>query len=117
MILDIVYINVYSITHGKEQYGTATSTHRKARAGRSEAVSGLGPCRGLAQGKTVYRASGEAEEVMSDEELQAVLMVGYGYHRAWDPLYQRSRWVKGWLPGAPTNPLNDKSEQFDSDEE
>lgn len=54
---------------------------------------------------------------MSDEELQAVLMVGYGYHRAWDPLYQRSRWVKGWLPGAPTNPLNDKSEQFDSDEE
>jgi hypothetical protein len=50
------------MTHGKEQHGTATNTHREARASRAEAVSGLGARRGLAPGEAVHRASGEAEE-------------------------------------------------------
>lgn len=46
-------------------------------------------------------------ETLTDEQLQTVLMVGYGYHREWDYHNEQSHWVKGWLPGAPTNPLND----------
>ena len=60
--LDSVYINGYSMTHGKEQHRTATATDRQAREGRPEAVLGLGSRRGLAPDQAVHRASGEAEE-------------------------------------------------------
>jgi hypothetical protein len=57
----------------------------------------------------------EPECVLSDDQISDVLMVGYGYHREWDYLYERPKWVKGWLPGAPTNPLNAEDQPEDDD--
>jgi len=52
---------------------------------------------------------------LTDDQIGDVLMVGYGYHRQMDHLTERCVWVKGWLPGAPTNPLNDEPIADDSD--
>jgi hypothetical protein len=54
--------------------------------------------------------------MLTDEQIADVLMVGYGYHRGLDWYMREPCWIKGWLPGAPTNPLNVESE-IDSDEE
>lgn len=41
-VLDIVYINDYSMVHGKEQHRTTESADHQAREGWSKTVSGLG---------------------------------------------------------------------------
>lgn len=50
--------------------------------------------------------------VLTDKKLADVLMVGYGYHREYDDLYQCHVWVKSWLPGAPSNPLNETDDEL-----
>lgn len=61
--------------HGEDKHRTTESADHQAREGRSEAVSGLGACRGLARGKAVYRASGEAEgaEVTPEQRRDATI--------------------------------------------
>ena len=66
---------------------------------------------------SVDQTLGRRNSVLNDEQFETVLMVGYGYHREWDYLNQRSRWSKGFLSGAPTNPLNDEPEQSNDDDE
>lgn len=45
--------------------------------------------------------------VLTDEQIAAVLMVGYGYHREYDSYTGRPYWVKGWAFHKP-NPLNEE---------